>query len=178
VKGLKVYMNYSELKGRSIVDVNSAKGIGHLEDLVLQLDTREIIGLRIKEGGLFSHTNAISISALQSVGKDALTVQLPVEATSTGKADSSKDTVLEKGPGLNSLINKQVVSQGGKLLGQISDITLDPSNLTITGYEVKEGGLLGKKHSLPESPELTFGPEIVVIPDALAGQFNKAEKNT
>lgn len=160
-------MYFSELKGRAVIDVTAAKTIGHLDDLVLELENRQIIGLRVKESGLFGHTNSYPLAVLQSVGQDALTVQL-------GGEPAAKDTVLEKGPGLNSLVSKQVVSQGGKLIGQISDITLDPQRLTITGYEVKEGGLLGKKHSLAETSDLTFGPQMVVIPDALTANWHNA----
>ncbi len=163
-------MNFSELKGRAVIDVTSAKTIGHLDDLVVELENRQIIGLRVKESGLFGHVRAFPMTTLQSVGKDAVTILLPVET-----ATSSKDTVLDKGPGLNSMINRQVVSQGGKLIGQISDIALDPTKLVITGYEIKESGLLSKKHSLPETPDLTFGPQMVVISDDQAAQLGSTK---
>ena len=156
-------MNFSELKGRAVVELNGAKTIGHLDDLVIDMQTRQVVGLRVKEGGLFGKTNSLAKAALQSIGKDALTVSLAAEPT-------SNDTVLEKGPGFSDLIGKQVVSQGGRLVGEISDIDLDPDSLTINGYEIKEGGLLGKKQHLPESPDLTFGPQMVVVPDALLNQ--------
>jgi uncharacterized protein YrrD len=158
-------MNYSDLKGRPVVDISTARTIGHLEDLVLRLENRQITGFKVKESGLFGKTNILPIVALKSVGEDALTVQ---------PAEDVADTAFENDITLSSLLNKQVVSHGGKLLGQISDISLDPANLTITGYEVKEGGLLGKKRSMPETPDLTFGPEMVVIPDALAAQLGSA----
>ncbi len=153
-------MNFSELKGRAVVELNGAKTIGHLDDLVLDLQTRQVIGLRVKESGLFGKTNSIAKAAVQSIGKDALTVSTAAEPT-------SNDTALEKGPGFSDLIGKQVVSQGGKLVGEINDIDLNPESLAVTGYEIKEGGLLGKTHHLAESPDLTFGPQMVVVPDAL-----------
>lgn len=156
-------MRFSELKGRAVVELNGAKTIGHLEDLVADMQTRQVIGLRVKEGGLFGKTNTLAKEALQSIGQDALTVSLADEPT-------PNDTVLEKGPGFSDLIGKQVVSQGGKLVGEISDIDLNPANLAVTAYEVREGGLLGKKRRLPESSDLTFGPQMVVVPDTLLGQ--------
>lgn len=164
-------MKFSELKGRAVVEINGAKAIGTLSDLVIDLQTRQVIGLRVKESGLFGKTNSIARNALQSVGQDALTVSMANEPT-------ANDTVLEKGPGFTDLIGRQVVSQGGKLVGDISDIDLDPNNLTVTGYEIKEGGLLGKKHHLPETSDLTFGPQMVVVPDALIeqGEQKSADK--
>lgn len=161
-------MKFSELKGRAVVEITGAKTIGTLSDLVIDLQTREVIGLRVKESGLFGKTNSIAKAALQNIGKDALTVSLAAEPT-------PNDTVLEKGPGFSDLIGKQVVSQGGKLVGEINDIDLDPETLAITGYELKESGLLGKKHHLPESSEMTFGPEMVVVPDALVDQKDDAK---
>ena len=153
-------MKFSELKGRAVVEITGAKTIGALHDLVIDLATRQVIGLRVKESGLFGKTNSIARDALQNIGKDALTVSMAAEPT-------PNDTALEKGPGFTDLIGKQVVSQGGRLVGELNDIELDPANLAVTGYEVKEGGLLGKKHFLPESSDLTFGPQMVVVPDAL-----------
>ena len=160
-------MHFSELKGRAVVELTGAKTIGHLDDLVVDLQTRQVIGLRVKEGGLFGKTNSIAKTALQTIGQDALTVSLAAEPT-------PNDTALEKGPGFSDLIGKQVVSQGGKLLGEINDIDLDPESLAVNGYEIKEGGLLGKKHHLPESPDLTFGPQMIIAPEALLdGQDSK-----
>src|SRR5258708_26245148 len=114
-------MNFSDLKGRAVIDITSAKTIGHLEDLVLDLEKRQITGFRVKESGLFGHINTLPVAVLQGVGKDALTVQLVGEP--------AKDTVLEKEPVLSSLLNRQVISQVGKMIGQISDIALDPAKL-------------------------------------------------
>jgi sporulation protein YlmC with PRC-barrel domain len=159
-------MNFSELKGRAVIDITSAKTIGHLEDLVVDLEKRQITGFRVKESGLFGHINTLPVAVLQGVGNDALTVQLDGEP--------AKEKELENEVGLSSLLNRQVISQGGKMIGQISDIALAPAKLTITGYEVKESGFMGKKHTLPETSELNFSSEMVIIPDSLAAHLGNA----
>lgn len=162
-------MKFSELKNRAVVDLNSARNIGHVESLVLDPALREVVGLKVKSGGLFGSGEMIPKAQIQNVGQDAITIAQPMEAAVAADSSSKKETdPLKALPDLSAIIGKQVVTQGGKLIGEISDVVLEPTNFAITGYEVSEAGLFGKKHQLPTSEELNLGPKILIVPDQLA----------
>jgi uncharacterized protein YrrD len=168
-------MRFSEIKNRAVVDLDSAQKIGQLESLVLDPAYREVVGLKIKSGGLFGPTEFLPISRLKNIGQDAITISQPLEAAVASGSQDTSDSQLKNLPDLQHIVGKQVVTSNGKLLGDIHDITLDSSNLAITGYEISTGGLFAKKHQIPATQEINFGPAMVVIPDQLVTQYNLAE---
>src|SRR6059058_5439314 len=70
-------MKFSELKGRAVVSLDSATKLGEVEDLLLDTDSRETIGVKVKTG-LFGGTLVVPIAQVKSVGPDAVTVTGPV----------------------------------------------------------------------------------------------------
>jgi uncharacterized protein YrrD len=164
-------MKFSELKNRAVVDVDQAKTIGHLDSLLIDPATRAVKGLKVKSG-LFDSGHVLPLSQVRSVGQDAITVSqaLVGSATDATEPTSSEDERLKNLPGVDSVIGSQVVTSSGKLVGQISDLLLD-DQLTITGYEVSQGGLFAKKHSIEATPDLNFGNKMVIISEQVANQI-------
>ncbi|HEX2915893.1 MAG TPA: PRC-barrel domain-containing protein [Chloroflexia bacterium] len=67
---------------------------------------------------------------------------------------------------LSRFVNhEKIVSDAGNLLGIVKEVMIDPANLSVTEYEVSEGGLFGKTHTIPAGPGIKFGPEIGIVPD-------------
>jgi len=158
-------MKFSELKGRAVVDVDAAHRIGTLENVIIDPASHQIMGIKVKPG-LFSGSAIIAMAQVQSIGQDAITVTHTADMEHQGK-----DSPLSQLPDMNNVIGLQVVTQGGKLVGEISDVMLEATTLAITGYEVGTGGLFAKKHELAASPDLNFGARMVVIPDPIAAQI-------
>ncbi len=160
-------MKFSEIKNRAVVDLNTAQKIGNLESLVVKPGSPEVVGLKVKAGGIFTSAEVIPISQLQSIGQDAITVSHLEAATTPDKSQNPMHDL----PDLSSIIGHQVVTQSGKLIGDVDDVSIDPITLAITGFVVSQSGLFTKKHQFPITSDLNFGAKIIIMPDALATQL-------
>ncbi len=154
-------VKWNDLKGRAVVDLTSAKRIGSVDDLVLEPQTRQVVGLKFKPG-LFNADQTVPVGAIQGIGQDAITLRL--EGI---QQDAPEEQALKGLPTLSQVIGNGVVTVGGKLVGNISNVMLSLEPLEISGYEISEGGLFAKKHVFQVTPQVNYGPKLVTIPDAL-----------
>ena len=154
-------VKWSALKGRAVVDLISARRIGSVDDLVLELRTRRVVGLKFKPG-LFTADQIVPVEVTEGFGGDVVTLRL--EGVLQG---SLEEQALSKLPTLTQVIGNSVVTVSGKLVGNINDVLLSLEPLEISGYEISEGGLFAKKHVFQVTSEVNYGPKLVTIPDAL-----------
>ena len=153
-------MKFSELKGRAVVDVEDAKKIGEIDNLLLEPGTRQVSSLKVKTGGLFSTPLTIAISQLMNIGPDAVTIK--ADTGSLSQAPSAQETVE-----VTSLLGNKVVTDAGALLGEVHDVLLDPVSAAVTGYEVREGGIFAKSLEISATPEIRYGEKLITIPAPL-----------
>ena len=73
-------MKFSELKGRAVVDLEDARKIGEVEDLIVEPDGHSIVSLKVKTG-LFQAAKLVPVTDVKNVGADAVTI-----SGSAGKA--------------------------------------------------------------------------------------------
>jgi sporulation protein YlmC with PRC-barrel domain len=71
---------------------------------------------------------------------------------------------------LTTVLGNKVVTDAGTLVGELQDVLLDWANLTITGYEVREGGVFAKTQEFTATPDLRFGEKIITMPAQLLSQ--------
>lgn len=159
-------LKWSELKGRAVVDITNAKRVGSVDDLVLDPQTYQIVGLKFKSG-LFSATQIVPVVAIKGVGEDAVTLQLEVE----NLPDTSDTPTPQTLPTLSQVIGNGVVTEGGKHIGEISNVRLSLQPLTITGYEISKGGIFSKTHAFEITSAVHYGEKLVIIPDNLLDAF-------
>ena|SRR5687767_1589975 len=153
-------MKFSELKGRAVVNVEDAKKIGEIDNLLLEPTTRQVSSLKVKTGGLFSTPMTIAISQVMNIGPDAVTVK--ADKASPGQAQGDKESVE-----VTSLLGHKVVTDAGAMLGEVHDILLDPVSAAVTGYEVRDGGIFAKSLEISATPEVRYGEDIITIPAPL-----------
>ena len=154
-------MKFSELKGRAVVDIEDAKKIGEIDNLLLEPGTRQVSSLKVKTGGLFSTPLTIAISQLMNIGPDAVTVKS--ENAAKAKPSPSAEEPLE----LTSVLGHKVVTDAGTLIGEVHDVLLDPVSAAVTGYEVREGGIFAKSLEISATPEVRYGDKLITIPAPL-----------
>jgi len=51
-------VNFHDLRGRQVLDVGSAQELGTIDDLYVRLSSQEVVGLRVRGGGLFAEHRA------------------------------------------------------------------------------------------------------------------------
>lgn len=169
-------MKFSELKGRAVVRLDTATKLGEVADLMMDPATWHIVSLKVRTG-LFSAFLLVPVGEVQNIGTDAVTVVAPQPdatdsphspAASPARAgsDASAAPLVE----LTAILGSKVVTDAGTLVGELRDILFDWTNLTITSYEVREGGVLGKVREFVATPEVRFGEKIITMPAALLSQ--------
>lgn len=153
-------MKFSELKGRAVVNVEDAKKIGEIDNLLLEPGTRQVSSLKVKTGGLFSTPLAIAISQVMNIGPDAVTVKTDI--ANPGQSPGETEAVE-----VTSLLGHKVVTDAGAMLGEVHDILLDPVSAAVTGYEVRDGGIFAKTLEISATPEVRYGDKLITIPSPL-----------
>src|SRR5438876_11156034 len=68
-------MKFSELKGRAVVDLEDARKIGEVEDLVVEPHGHSIVSLKVRTG-LFHAAKLVSVTDVKNVGADAVTISV------------------------------------------------------------------------------------------------------
>lgn len=171
-------MKFSELRGRAVVDINDSKKIGELTDILIDPATRRPVGIKVKSG-LFGQPQVVPIEHLRSVGPDAVTVAGHTEQAIVQQSDSDVPQTLPQTapePALPPLqqpvdasdINgHKVITDSGTLVGEVQDLVLDPGTLSITGYEVRPGGLFARPQEIAVTPEVRHGENLITVPASL-----------
>jgi len=165
-------LKWSELKGRAVIDIMTAKRVGSVEDLVLDQQTYQINGLKFKSG-LFSATQTVPVEAIKGVGDDAVTLQVEKELLPASPTEQPPPDL----PTLSRIIGNSVVTEGGKHIGEISNVRLSLQPLAITGYEISKGGIFSKTHAFEITSEVHYGEKLVIIPDSLLDTFMPSSEN-
>ncbi|MBC9785638.1 PRC-barrel domain-containing protein [Heliobacterium chlorum] len=151
------------LKGRDVIHlpiVHPASGqtLGRVADLIVDPEQGRVTELLIDaqaEGG----TSRISWSQVQ-VDQDVIRTEAQPEA-------ASQDTE-EKRLCISRFSGCPVMTQGGRSIGQVGDLLIDPSQGHVTGVEVTDGlmqDLLTGRIQLPWPDVLRWSPETIVVAD-------------
>ena len=184
-------MKFSELKGRAVVNLEDARKIGEVEDLMVDPNSHHIVSLKARTG-LFHAAKMVPVTDVKNVGADAVTISegaglanAPVDGTNAiasgnvptspmdgqiKSADSteSPQALIE----ISSLMGNKVVTDAGTMVGELSDVMVDWVDLTITGYEVHERGLFAKAQEFAATPEVRYGDKMITIPAQLLNRPN------
>lgn len=167
-------MRLNDLKGRAVVELDSAEKLGQIDEVVLDLDRQRVAGFVIgRPQGLFTSSGGgrvLPASGIQAIGPDAVTVR-----STTG--DDGELERIEALPRTVGIVGRKVVSHSGRLLGIIEDVLIDPQGGRILGYALeRSGGGTGLMSFLDSHRKEAFdyvradvdvrlGKALVVVPD-------------
>ncbi len=113
-------MQANELKGRAVVVLSNAEKVGQVEDVLFDAPFRQVLGFRVKKGGLLGKTEALPRESVTSIGADALTV--PSQEMIN---DETRFAQLAGAATLSQVTGTKVVTESGQLLGTISQLEID-----------------------------------------------------
>ncbi len=162
----------SDLRGRAVIDMDSAEDLGKIEEVFLDPEARSIAGFRASSGQRLevAARETIPQTAVHAVGPTAVTVRR------TGGGERTQPD-LEALPSLSNVVGRKVVSHGGELLGWVHDVLLETDGKRIVGYALRaasqSGGPLGAWLGLGEThyeyvradADLRIGDEVIIAPD-------------
>ena len=153
------------LIGKTLVARATANKIGQVHDLIIDPVKGELAGLAVKMAD--ESLRLIDAREISSFGPDAVMV------TSDESAITRQDSPLKKSPlARTNLLGAKVITEGGKVLGQIANVYIHLAETSLFVYEVRSS-LLDKllRHTLffPASWGVAFsedGTRLVVSNDA------------
>ena len=160
------------LRGRSLVDLDSATKLGQLDDLIIDPEGQRVAGLIVTQGTALlgdRHERLLPAVAVHAVGPDALTVR--------AGADGAADAGLSGMPRLSAITGRKAVTHSGRLLGVIEDILIEPQDGRVVGYALSAHGPAGRleglfagRHTEPGAyiradADVRVGQDLVVVAD-------------
>ena len=122
-------MRADELNGRGVVALSTAEKIGQVTDVLFDAQYRQVLGFRVKKGGLFGQTEVLLRDNVAALGGAALTVPSPDVIN-----DEGRFAALAHAATLSQVEGTKVVTEGGELLGTIAHLEVDDDARTVTAY--------------------------------------------
>src|SRR5258708_26720474 len=113
-------MRARTLMGRAVVAISDARKIGAVDDVLLDAGGRDVLAFRVRSGGPLSHGAALARDQVAAVGPDAIMVPAPTALNEFKRLPALADAVR-----LDKLRGTRVVTEGGELLGTVSDLDVD-----------------------------------------------------
>jgi sporulation protein YlmC with PRC-barrel domain len=160
---------FSQLRGFPLVNISSGEKIGEVGDVLLDEHRRVAQAFVTKTGFIHLRGPTYIPLANANIGRDAITFQ--------PKAVTEQDTAHMKGlPKVSELIGIRALSNIGELVGTVADTHFDQNDGTLLAFEIKPEGaalrqrMLGSQNiTLPVSGVVSFGPNLIVDANAIAG---------
>ena len=156
-------MRFSELKGKSVVSVTGARKLGKVEDALVRSVQDSIAALRVRteqKGPGY----VVADEHIRAIGRDAVTIDSQDSLRMPGEVPNLTGLM-----SLASIIDSRVVTEGGEVLGTITDVEFDPTIRKVISLEY-DGGLLGallkRRHMLSPKEVISIGGGIVTVSEA------------
>jgi len=166
----------SDLIGLPILSKVDGNKIATVKSLIYSKKRVRILALLVSEGGLFKDAKIIKFNAIDSIGKDIITVK--------NNRTIEKASVI---PEINDIINKQkkiideeVITENGESLGLVKDTLIDETNGKIIGFILTDGLIQDIKEGrnvLLYKKGITFGKDALVISEKLKYEFDKYQED-
>lgn len=137
-------MKASELRGLAVITVSNAAKVGQVDDVFFDATYRRVLGMRVKKG-VFGQAEAVSRTSVTAVGNDSLNVSSP-EAINVEDRFADLAGAIK----LSQIEGTKVVTEGGDLVGTVTDMVLDDEATEVTAY-VLDAPLWDRiRHQKPE----------------------------
>ena len=158
---------WTDLRGIALVTIDGGTKEGTLDDFYFDSQAATVRALRVKTG-IFGH-RVLPVSSINAIGTDAITfgnAQMLI-----GEKD---DQLLSNLPFGTELLNYKVLTEGGTVVGNVSNIILNvtnPTQLRVAGYELPGNigdRLSGRRPMITANQIIRYGRDVLVIPDVVA----------
>ena len=149
----------SEVINRLVLDRGTAEEVGRVEQLWLDPQSHQVVGLTCKSGFLGANKRSFTWEEIEAIGKDSILVNADSEAIELQKPES-----------VVSLINHEVWTDAGNKAGKIVDYVFVPQMGAVVSYLFMSNGWRGALdgiYLLPASAIASVGSKRVIVPDAI-----------
>lgn len=149
-----------QVRGLPAVSVAEGKDVGKIDALLVDTDDRVVRWLRLGKAGFFGETRVISVDAVQAVGENAITIDSEASAVRIEEVAEAQDLAQDR----RRIVGNRMLTDKGRLLGEIRDYEIDEETFEIVRYEIGKGDLIGTQaRRVPADYVLTIGPDAVLV---------------
>jgi len=149
----------SEVLNRLVLDRHTAEEVGRVEQLWLNPQSHQVMGLTSRSGFLGNKKRSFTWAQIETIGNDSILVKFDPQGVEPEKPES-----------VVSLINHEVWTDAGNKAGKIVDYLFVPQTGTVVSYLfVSSGwrGVLDGIYLLPSTAIASTGSKRVLVPDAI-----------
>jgi uncharacterized protein YrrD len=164
---------WKEIRGMPVVSVAEGKEVGKVDALLVDPEAGEVRWLRLGKGGFFGENRVISTDAVQAIGENAITIDSETSAVLIDEVAEAQELSRDK----RRILGNRVLTNRGRLLGEIRDYEIDDETFEITRYEIGKGDLLGSRsQQATANYVLTIGPDAVLVDAAMERELVAGER--
>lgn len=157
----------TDILNRPIIAFDTGKQIARVLDLVFDQDTNQLLGLLVKEAGLFRAVRVVPLNQIKAIGPDVVVIPGKDAIVSANDIPSIKAVIKHK----LVLKGNRIVTTDGRNLGSVVDLYFDDQTGVIEGYEAS-GGLFADAYSgrsfIPAPQTVKIGEEVTFVPPETA----------
>jgi len=149
----------SEVLNRLMLDRRTAEEVGRVEQLWLNPQSHQVVGLTCKSGFLGSKKHTFTWAQIETIGNDSILVNYEPEEVNPEKPELAV-----------SLIGHEVWTDAGNKAGKVVDYLFVPQTGAVVNYLfVSSGwrGVLDGLYLLPSTAIASVGSKRVIVPDAI-----------
>lgn len=160
--------------GLPVISIQTGEKINTLKEVIYDGASNQVKAFVVDEKGWFHGAKIISMNDIQSIGEDAIMVTTEEAILSASEHyDSSISTISNSD---NFLTKSEVITEGGKKLGRVTDIYFDfPSGL-VNSIEVSEGLIEDLKSGTKKiriQDIITIGVDSLIVKDVAKTTFEQ-----
>ncbi len=149
-----------DIQGMPVLSVAEGKELGKVDALLFDIEDRVIRWLQLGKAGFFGETRVISVDAVQAIGENAITVDSESSAVPIEDIAEAQELARDK----RRIVGNRMLTDRGRLLGEIRNYEIDEETFEITQYEIGKGDLIGTRPQVvPADYVLTIGPDAVLV---------------
>jgi uncharacterized protein YrrD len=153
----------SDVRGLPVVTVRGGEDVAQVRDIIYQAQAGRLQGFTLNKRGFFSGrlSEVLAAEQIHAIGQDAVMIldedklRAPEEAPKgVGDPEGGRD-----------VIGNDVLTEGGKSLGEIKDVVLlVGGHGDVVGYQIKRP--TGEDAYIPLPSQLAVSGTSLVVPDA------------
>ncbi|MBD1843022.1 PRC-barrel domain-containing protein [Cyanobacteria bacterium FACHB-63] len=157
----------SDIIGRTILAFDTGKRVARVQDLIFDQDTNQLLGVLVRESGLFQSAKVVPLEAISAFGSDTLIIPTK-EAIISTHDDEQIHRVFRRNIILKGT---RIVTTDGRYLGSVVDLFFDEQTGAIEGYETS-GGIFADAYSgrsfIPAPQTIRIGRDVTFVPPETA----------
>jgi uncharacterized protein YrrD len=152
--------------GTAIVSAATGRKLGAVADLLLDESRQCVLGLVVRTGWMAAE-HVLLYDDVQTIGPDV------VIAKSAGELVDRRRWRERAAPAARAsrFKGRRVVTDGGRILGTVSEVIIDEQTGRVDGYEVAgRKGPLARHSVLSKTGDVRVGPDAIVVGEPMESE--------